>query len=158
MMPTITLLFLALAPPAPARPLPPPIMAVPVAPPPVLTVVPPAILKPTRPPVSNLGIVRPPQPRRPAQEYVRAEDYPASALARREEGRVAFTLDVGPDGRVHGCTITRSSGSSALDSATCRLMRSRARFTPAIDRTGSPAPATISDEIVWRLPATTERG
>ncbi|MBA3525824.1 MAG: TonB family protein [Sphingomonas sp.] len=54
-----------------------------------------------------------------------------TALARREQGRVEFRLDVGENGRVTGCTITRSSGSRWLDSTTCRILRSRARYTPA---------------------------
>ena len=69
------------------------------------------------------------------------EDYPAAALAAREQGSSSFTLDVGANGRVAGCTITRSSGSAALDSTTCRLLRSRARFTPAVDASG----ATVAD-------------
>lgn len=80
------------------------------------------------------------------------EDYPASARAAREEGIVDFTLDVGPNGRVTGCTITRSSGSAVLDSTTCRLMRSRARFTPATDAAGAPVPDRIVGKIVWKLP------
>ena len=36
------------------------------------------------------------------------------------------------------CSVTSSSGSSALDQATCRILRSRARFTPARDSSGNP--------------------
>ena len=79
-------------------------------------------------------------------------DYPAAALAAREQGEVGFSLEVGPNGRVSGCTITRSSGSAALDDATCRLIRSRARFTPALDAAGAPAPDRIAGKIVWKLP------
>src|SRR5436853_829387 len=56
------------------------------------------------------------------------EDYPAAARAAHEQGMVEFTLDVGPNGRVMGCTVTRGSGSALLDATTCRLVRSRARF------------------------------
>lgn len=82
------------------------------------------------------------------------EDYPAAALAARQSGRVEFTLGVGASGRVEACTITRSSGSGALDSATCRLLRSRARFTPARDAAGNPVASETRSYIVWRLPAT----
>jgi periplasmic protein TonB len=77
-------------------------------------------------------------------------DYPASAVRGGEEGTTAFRLDIGANGRVTGCTITSSSGSSALDSATCRLMKSRARFTPAIDSSGNPTTDTISSRYTWR--------
>lgn len=83
---------------------------------------------------------------------VHPQDYPASALRARESGRVEFRLDVGLTGRVEGCTITRSSGSSALDSTTCRLMRSRARFTPARDAQGNPALARYPGAVTWKLP------
>jgi TonB family protein len=86
------------------------------------------------------------------------EDYPASALAARESGRVEFVLQVGVTGRVEGCMVTRSSGSSALDSTTCRLLRSRARFTPARDTLGNPAASASSGYIYWRLPAAPTAG
>ena len=103
-------------------------------------------------------IMRAPQPRRSAQDYLSADDYPASALAAREEGRVGFVLAVGPNGRVHGCIVTRSSGSAALDSTTCALMRRRARFTPAIDSNGQPGSAMLTQEVEWTLPNGAERG
>jgi protein TonB len=80
-------------------------------------------------------------------------DYPAEAIAAREEGIVGFTLDVGPDGRVAACTVTRSSGSSALDGTTCGLMSSRARFTPAVDDSGESVADHLAGRIVWKLPA-----
>jgi protein TonB len=80
------------------------------------------------------------------------EDYPAAARAAREEGLVRFTLDVGPNGRVTGCTITGSSGSALLDSTTCRILRSRARFTPALDSAGSPVADQVDGRIGWTLP------
>jgi protein TonB len=80
------------------------------------------------------------------------QDYPAAALAAREQGEVAFALDIGANGRVTDCTVTRSSGSSALDDTTCRLITSRARFTPALDATGATVPDHLAGKIIWRLP------
>src|SRR5215213_7934117 len=40
------------------------------------------------PPPLSARIVRAPQPRRAAQDYVTPEDYPASARAQRAQGRV----------------------------------------------------------------------
>lgn len=140
-------------PPIAAMPSPalPPIVAVPSTPQPPIYV-PTETVRLTPPLAPSQRIIRPPLERRPAQSLVGIDDYPASALARREEGRVAFALEIGPNGRVVGCTITRSSGSSALDSTTCRLMRSRARFTPAMDSTGGPAAGVVEQEVDWRLP------
>lgn len=84
------------------------------------------------------------------------EDYPASAVRAGEQGTVRYRLEIGADGRVTGCTVTASSGSAALDSTTCRLLRSRARFAPARDGDGSPVPDTAEGAITWRLPAEPE--
>jgi TonB family protein len=94
-------------------------------------------------------VIEPPRARANLASYVSDDDYPASALKRGEQGRVAFSLAIGADGRVADCRITRSSGSSALDNATCRIMRSRARFTPARNALGHPAPGTHDGELRW---------
>lgn len=86
------------------------------------------------------------------------EDYPASARAARESGRVEFTLGIGISGRVESCVIQRSSGSAALDSATCRLIRARARFVPARDASGNAVPSETQGHILWRLPAAAAPG
>jgi protein TonB len=84
--------------------------------------------------------------------YVSDADYPASAMRGGAEGTTHFTLNVGADGRVTGCTVTASSGSSALDAATCKIMRSRARFQPARDADGRPTTDSVSNRIRWVLP------
>ena len=81
-----------------------------------------------------------------------ADDYPASAQSAGAEGTVQASLTIGPDGRVVGCNITRSSGNSSLDGATCNILRRRAKFTPARDSNGQPTTDSISTPpIVWRL-------
>jgi len=102
----------------------------------------------------------PPPPRGPAPRRARAnlaalltaDDYPAEAVQKGEEGAVGFRLEVGANGRVTSCAITQSSGSASLDSTTCRLMQTRARFTPALDSRGRPTADSLASRIVWRLP------
>ena len=84
--------------------------------------------------------------------YVSDEDYPSSAVRNEEQGTTRFRLAVGPDGRVKDCSVTSSSGSSALDSTTCKLMRQRAKFTPAMDSNGRPTGDTVASAIRWVLP------
>lgn len=84
--------------------------------------------------------------------YVSDADYPSDAIRREEQGATRFKLAVGPDGRVTNCTVTGSSGSAALDTATCRLMKGRARFAPAHDSSGNAVADAVSSTIVWRLP------
>jgi protein TonB len=81
-----------------------------------------------------------------------ADDYPAAAQSAGAEGTVQASLTIGPDGRVVGCNVTRSSGNSSLDSATCNILRRRAKFTPARDSNGQPTNDSVSTPpIVWRL-------
>jgi protein TonB len=84
--------------------------------------------------------------------YVSDDDYPTSAIRAEEQGTTRFRLTIGSDGRVTNCIVTGSSGSTALDSTTCRLMQRRARFTPARDSSGAPAGDVVSNSIRWVLP------
>src|SRR6185437_10936038 len=84
--------------------------------------------------------------------YFSDSDYPAEAIRRREQGVAAYVLDVDATGQVSACQITGSSGSAILDEATCRILRERARFTPARDRRGRAVPDRISARTRWVLP------
>jgi len=127
---------------------PPPVVATPVAPPPVIT--------PTAPPAPPA----PPAPRITKAQSTKgdvrnlfsADDYPASAQNAEAQGTAQARLDIGADGRVTNCTIIRSAGNSALDSATCSILRRRARFTPARDSAGSAIADTYTTPpIRWQL-------
>ena len=86
------------------------------------------------------------------QGLISTDDYPSSATRDEEQGTVRVRLDVGVNGRVSNCTVTSSSGSSALDSTTCRLLKLRARFTPARDSNGNPTADSITaPPIRWQL-------
>lgn len=84
--------------------------------------------------------------------YFSADDYPAAALRDAAQGPVGVELDVSPDGRVAACRVVRSSGSASLDSATCRILRSRARYQPARDAQGALVPDRDTATITWTLP------
>ena len=138
---------------------PPPIVRTNVTPPPVIQQVqeaPPPVITPRAPPA-------PPPPPPPAivtkaqsargnlQGLFSADDYPQDALRNEETGTTTVRLNIGTDGRVSGCTVTGSSGSRSLDNATCRILRSRARFTPAKLSNGQPTTDTYVQRITWRL-------
>jgi len=131
---------------------PPPVMVPLQTPPPETTPLP-----PPPPPRATRGASRSAaraaaQPLAPLQSLITPEDYPASALAGREQGRPSFRLAVGADGRVAGCVILTSTGSAALDGTTCRILRARARFTPARDAGGNPVADEYFGQLAWRLP------
>ena len=98
------------------------------------------------------------EPKAPLTHLFTKSDYPPAALANGEQGRVAYRIDIAANGRVSGCTITGSSGSAALDTATCRILRSRARFTPARDAAGAPTADSLEGVIPWRLEASQPAG
>lgn len=146
---------------------PPPLVRTNIPPPPAVTttdVAPPSApitpTAPTAPPAPPAPPPAPPPPRtvEPAKaranlaSYITNDDYPQDAIRNEQQGVTGFRLDVGPDGRVSNCTVTSSSGSSSLDSTTCRLLRSRARFTPATDSNGNRTSDSVSGRIRWQLP------
>lgn len=135
------LLFLAAIPPG--------IAVVNTAPPPV--VLPPQSLPPEA--IQPPHVVRGPQERGSTQSYISPDDYPAAVEGTEAHGIVVFTLTIDPSGRVIGCNITKSSGSTALDIATCQIMRRRARYTPAMDSNGNPTVGTIEQQIEWKAPS-----
>ena len=127
--------------------MPPPVTVVPVAPPVQITpTAPPAPPAPppvrTVPPKSAVGNL---------QGLFSNDDYPSAAIDREEQGTVNVRLTVGPNGRVSDCSVANSSGSRTLDSTTCRILRSRARFSPATDNLGNPTTGTVTQRITWRL-------
>ena len=83
-----------------------------------------------------------------------AEDYPAGPLRERADGTVAVRLFVNGRGRVSGCLVLQSAGFGGLDMATCRILRSRARFVPFAGR----SLATFDYRIYWDLAQATPIG
>ena len=147
-------------PPPPMTP--PPLVRTEAPPPPIQTVtavtpppIPPVVPSPPAPPAP----VPPPRKVQSAQSakgdlrtLFTGDDYPASATAANAEGTAQAELTIGTDGRVVSCNITRSTGNSALDSATCNVLRRRAKFTPARDSNGNATTDTIqTPPITWRL-------
>ena len=163
-------------PPPPQQPPPPPkdmpkVPPPPVTPPPLVRVTappPPIVMQeaPTPPPIPPVIQAPPPPAPPPPPRKVQsatsakgdlrtlfsADDYPASAQSAGAEGTAQAQLTIGPDGRVVGCNLTRSTGNSSLDSATCNILRRRAKFTPARDSNGQATTDTVTTPpIVWRL-------
>ena len=162
-------------PPPPEQPPPPPKDMPKVPPPPTM---PPSIVQmqappppiqmqvaPSPPPIPPVAVAPPPPPAPPAPRKVDAarakgdvrllfsdSDYPASAQSAGAEGTAQAALTIGPDGRVVGCTLTRSTGNGALDTATCNILKRRAKFTPAHDSSGAATTDTYNTPpITWRL-------
>jgi protein TonB len=160
--------------PPPPEPPPPPPKDMPKVPPPPMTppplvrmqapeppirVVESPVIPPVAPPV--IAPPRPSPPPAPRQSQARSltgslqglfqpEDYPPSALDNNEQGTVAVTLTIGPSGRVTGCSSS-GSASASLKATTCRIVSSRARFSPAQDENGNATTSTYSQTIRWQI-------
>ena len=91
-------------------------------------------------------------PRNDPSRWLTDNDYRTSWIRKEMFGTASFTLSVGANGRVENCSITKSTGHSALDQATCKLVAKRARFSPASDSLGKPTTGTYSNSIRWVLP------
>lgn len=79
-------------------------------------------------------------------------DYPKDAIAANQSGTTVVNFDIEPDGRVAVCRIGGSSGSAALDEASCRIVSERFVFQPATDSKGRPKLETRTQRITWRMP------
>jgi len=147
--------------PPPPIAAPPPLVRTPVQTPPMET----SPNPPPNPPITPRATPAPPAPPAPPpprqtqpksvngslQGLIRNDDYPESALDREEQGTVGVTLTIGPTGRVSNCSVTSSSGSRTLDSTTCRILTSRARYSPAQDANGNPTSGNVSGRVTWRI-------
>jgi len=71
---------------------------------------------------------------------------------------VGIGVTVAPDGAVTNCSVESSSGVARLDQFTCKTVKERARFRPAVSESGSPAVGVYRTYVGWdvtRAPATT---
>jgi TonB family C-terminal domain len=95
------------------------------------------------------------QPAAPPQQIASAvlssEDYPDAAVLLGQEGVVEAQLTIAANGRPTDCTIAHSSGFPALDGATCKAFRTRARFKPALDSQGRPTIAKWVQTVRWAI-------
>ena len=127
-------------PPAPPQPIPLPNVTPTLAPPP-----PPPSPTPSFDPVAA-------RPANNPGSWVTQSDYRSSWISRDYAGQVGFRVKVGASGKVENCAVTRSSGVSALDQATCQLVTRRARFDPAKNGQGRAVAGSYSGAVLWQLP------
>jgi protein TonB len=80
---------------------------------------------------------------------LRPADLPKDLVAEHRDAEVGVRYYVGVDGRVSGCTVTRTSGSQQVDTLTCRLIEERFRFRPSLDGNGHPVRSIIVETHSW---------
>ena len=128
-------------PPTPPLPTPGPTLGLDPVPTPRVT--------PTQPPVGpSVGA----KPRNDPSAWISTDDYRSSWINREMTGTARFRLEIAANGRVTNCTITGSTGHSALDQATCQLLERRAKFQPARTGSGEPIAGSYESAVRWVLP------
>jgi protein TonB len=80
----------------------------------------------------------------------RHKRYPQEARSKRAEGEVLISFTVDHGGRIRGATLTRSSGSPALDREALDMLK-RAEPLPALPARVAAAEATLIIPIRYRL-------
>ena len=88
-------------------------------------------------------------------------DYPADALANKEQGIVTVRVTVGADGKVVYCRIIASTTKSAspegpLEKRSCEIVRKKWSFLPAEDGKGQKQASAPEFKFVWAIPSTEE--
>jgi protein TonB len=130
---------------------PPPIETVQHAPPPP-PAPPPVVAMPPPPNPPPRFAPKAPTPKGRPGDWVSDNDYPTRALQLGQEGVAGARVSVGPDGKVSGCEIVKSSSSAELDKTTCDLLRRRGRFNPGTDSDGNPVAGVYTFSFRWQIP------
>jgi periplasmic protein TonB len=111
-----------------------------------------APLPPPPPPPPAKDMSKKAVPQGSPSRWATTDDYPSRDLREENEGVARFSVQIGTNGRVTGCSITGSSGHPGLDAATCKFVTSRAKFTPALDKEGNPTTGSFSSSVRWVIP------
>lgn len=109
------------------------------------------VIAPTDPPEVTSTAGMEVEPRGNPAAWFTRDSYPPSAVRAGEQGRTVARLDIGPDGKVEKCGIQHSSGSDALDQATCRIALRRGSFEPARDTDGETMSSVYILPVRWQL-------
>ena len=89
------------------------------------------------------------QPASNPGNWLRSGDYPTGALWSGENGLVRFRLDVEADGSVSNCRILFRTNPDSFADLSCKLLRDRARLSPALDSRGKPVKSYYRSQVRW---------
>jgi Gram-negative bacterial TonB protein C-terminal len=99
--------------------------------------------------VGALDPLQSPQPIGDKDRWLSILDYPRGYYTDSPSGTVTAILQIGADGLVSGCEVTGTSGSPALDVATCAGWIKRSQFLPASDKEGNPISGQYTISKTW---------
>ncbi|HEU4704265.1 MAG TPA: energy transducer TonB, partial [Sphingomicrobium sp.] len=91
------------------------------------------------------------RPMRELSDLFRSTKYPAQAMRQGETGRVGVAMLVDETGKVADCMVEETSGYATLDSMSCYVIATEARFEPAAGVDGKPVRSAYFQRINWRI-------
>lgn len=100
-------------------------------------------------PAVQASLKRPVQPLSNPGTWLRSGDYPTGSLINGENGLVKFRLDVESDGSVSACRILYRTNPDSFADLSCKLLKQRARFAPALDAQGKPVKSYFLSQVRW---------
>jgi hypothetical protein len=100
-------------------------------------------------PAVQTSLSRPATPNGNPGTWLLSRDFPAGALNKGENGLVRFRLDVEANGDVSNCRILYRTNPDSFADLSCKLIKERARFTPALDSKGSPVKSFYINRVRW---------
>lgn len=86
------------------------------------------------------------------RQWLTSADYPKSAILHGQQGVVQFRLNIDEMGNPSGCHIQQSTRPPEFDEVVCRTLSKRARFSPALDKSGAPMPAVFLSAVIFQIP------
>ena len=92
-----------------------------------------------------------PEPLVSSGMLVSGADYTPLMIRRNLGGTVPVLLTIGTNGRVQACKPLTADAHQELKDVTCRLMKQRARFRPAVDPNGKPVNGEYFISITYHI-------
>lgn len=81
--------------------------------------------------------------------WITQNDYPADLVRQGASGMVVFRLDVDETGKATGCHIQQRTKPDSFADLSCKLLLKRAKFSPALNKMGTPIRSLYSNTIQW---------
>ncbi len=94
---------------------------------------------------------QPSRPKQPLRQFFSRGTFPTLALQSGNTGTVGVSLMIDEAGKVRDCMVEETSGFATLDSTSCYVISSRARFEPAVGTDGKSAKSAYFQRIHWQI-------
>jgi TonB family protein len=104
-------------------------------------------------PAGGTLVRQPARPLQPLRNLFTRSMFPTLALWAGNTGTVGVSLMIDETGKVRDCMVEETSGFAALDSTSCFVITSRAKFEPAKGADGKPTKSAYFQRIRWQIAA-----